>query len=126
MMAVKCELERSNAEKMELKERIAILEAEKREYETGKELAFLNAQLVEYKDIIVDAEKEAEETKTVSAVRMSSCQKEIERLALDLIGAQKDARKKDEAYAKLQSDFQNFKKKISVEEEERRDSDVLR
>lgn len=122
MMVVRGELERSNVEKMELLERIDILEAEKVEYETGKELVHLTSQLNEYKDVIVNAEKVAEETATVSAVRMSSCQKEIERLALDLIGAQKEGRSKDAAYAMLQCEMQNLKDKIIKEEEERREA----
>lgn len=125
MMASRAELEESDEVKARLEMTIESLLAQKEEYESGIELLYLRGQVSELKDIIVNSEKETGETERIFAVRLASSQKEIERLALDLLEAQSEIQMRDESRAEVEYELKSLQERVKGEEEERARGDAV-
>ena len=125
MMATRAELEISDEQKARLNMKIESLLAQKEEYESGMELLYLQGQVSELKDLIVNSEREAGESERIFTVRLASSQKEIERLALDLIESQNEIQRRDEAHAEVEYELKCLQEKVKREEEERARGDAV-
>jgi chromosome segregation ATPase len=125
MMATRAELEESDEQKVRLGMKIETLLAQKEEYESGMELLYLRGQVNELRDLIVSSEKQAEESESIFAVRLASSQKEIERLALDLLESQNEILRRDEARAEVEHELKCLQERVMAEDEERAKGDAV-
>jgi hypothetical protein len=125
MMATRAVLEESDEQKVRLEMKIETLLAQKDEYESGMELLYLRGQVNELRDLIVSSEKQAEESESIFAVRLASSQKEIERLALDLLESQNEILRRDEARIEVEHELKCLQERVMAEEEERAKGDAV-
>ena len=105
VMVVRGELDELDEKHTENLLLLETLEIDKREYETGEEITYLHEKVRELKDAVNSLTEASAATVVVNTVRLGSCQKEIERLALDLSASQNEIKNREDDIILLRNEF---------------------
>ena len=119
IMKLRSEAEEADEKNSENILQIENLENFKIKYDNNNELNLLKNKIIELNDKVISSTAEIESMGAVSAVRMSSSGKEIERLALDLLNAQRESMKRDEVIMLLKNELNELQLKCKLDEEMR-------